>query len=251
MLNMKCSTALSLPIFAGLFWLAQPSHADPIENYSLIPSNRDKSYDAKLSRGMFELSRNGGVNRTVKAPLSPGDVEAFRRCCTKSVRVEQGAPPDLFTDPVLFPNLQSVFLCDSHNDIYLQQLSVHYPAVRAISIRQELPLNKSSIACLSRFNSLESLHLWCPLSGRDLAEALPKTICLLSLHDKVMLPDLPALRWLAMYSCRLDEKFFDDIRAPNLQAIHLDGVDLATEATEQWESSNFANLSLADVTLIH
>jgi hypothetical protein len=212
----------------------EKSYAKPLETYSRLPVRRDSRRDAQIFEGLAASYGQTGANRTIKAALSTTDVDSVRKTLTRSVRVEEGAPSNLFQDSTLFHGLQTVVLeGELKNEEHLRLLAQRYPELKSLAIRQKTPLTLAALVSMRQFKSLQSLELWCPLSSELLAGGMPESLVLLGVHDRVKIPALPNLRWLFLRSSRLDHHFFNELRTPKLEVIHLKNVDLVQGALKE------------------
>jgi len=166
-----------------------------------------------------------------------GDIKFDR---IRSLSINVGAPIDTFGNPKKFPHLEGVGLSAAgDNDHFLQQLTINYPQLKDLSIRQHAALSDESLQRLKSFTHLNTFSLDAPIAnGESLAKSLPPTLSSLMIGPNNNITnstqpveyEFPSLKRLDIRGGTVSAAFFQDWKASGLKQIFFGNVTLSEGA---------------------
>jgi tetratricopeptide (TPR) repeat protein len=213
--------------------VAPDGMAEPIAgvHWSALCKKPRNIAQEKIDERSFIGAMCEGTNyvRTITKPIPAADKVRLRSTKSTFAEATGAADQTVFNDPHLFTELKNVGLrSEQHNEVYLKALTINYPHITSLTVTQTKPLSDSALCLLSRFHELKYLQLDCPVRSPSLMTvAIPRQIATLQIANNWPLPELPLLRVLDINYCRVDASFIDKIRAPKLEYLSLNRVDLA------------------------
>lgn len=178
------------------------------------------------------MSEDTNNSRTITEPLTQSDKKRLRSLKSTHVTVSNNADETVFADPNLFSHLEGVCLdSQRHNEEYLKDLASNYPYTKLLTVTQIRPLSDNALRALSGLHQLEYLQLDCPNATPTLVPyLLPTKLERLQIADAWPLPEMPQLKTLDINYCRLEKGFIDKLRAPKLEHLKLNRVDVVKGA---------------------
>lgn len=147
---------------------------DTRSTITIKASKNDPLYDFKQTINtygalMSQFNVGGGNSTCVYEPLSLFERNQLRKIKTNFLTLQGGANQYLLEDGTLFRDLQVVSLgSEAYNSTYLKALTLNYPNVPTVCIRQVLPLSDESVTYLKSLRGTQGFELCCPIQTPNL-----------------------------------------------------------------------------------
>lgn len=178
------------------------------------------------------MSRSTYDPKTITEPLTQAEKRRLALLHISFVTVEEQADKTVFSDPRMFKHMDSALLnSQKHNEEYLKDLACNYSQIKRLTVTQTKPLSDNALRALSGLRDLDYLQLDCPLATPSLLpQVLPNSLDRLQIADAWPLPAMPQLTTLDINYCRLEKSFISNLRAPKLDHLNLNRVEIVKGA---------------------
>ncbi|MBK9622663.1 MAG: hypothetical protein IPO31_26065 [Candidatus Obscuribacter sp.] len=178
------------------------------------------------------MSKSTYHSKTITEPLTQAEKRHLALLHITFVTVEEHADKTVFSDPRMFKHMGTAVLnSQKHNEEYLKDLACNYPHIKRLTVTQIKPLSDNALRALSGLRDLDYLQLDCPLATPSLLpQVLPNSLDRLQIADAWPLPAMPQLTTLDINYCRLEKSFISNLRAPKLDHLNVNRVEIVKGA---------------------